>query len=57
MFETYDELLKRAREMARSGPSSDLAPYDRAAIQAVLDRLEELEQRLAGGFTEPDEDD
>jgi hypothetical protein len=46
MLETYDELLERARAMAQSGPHADLAPYDRAALQAVLDRLERLEQEL-----------
>ena len=46
MPETYEELLRRAWTMAWSGVHSDLTPYDRFAIQAVLGRLEELEQRL-----------
>ena len=43
MFESYDEKLQRARSMAWSGPFSDMTPYDRAALQAVLERLDDLE--------------
>lgn len=47
MLETYDDKLERARSMAWSGPLSDLTPYDRAALQAVLERLEQLEGQIS----------
>ena len=49
MLETYGDKLERARTMAWSGPLSDLDAYDRAALQAVLERLEELEIQLSEG--------
>jgi hypothetical protein len=52
LMESYEEKLSRAVEMAYAGPGSDLSPYDRAALQAVLGRLDHLE-RLHALRSEP----
>lgn len=51
--EDWDESLSRVRMMAEGDPKWDLSPNDRAALQAVLDRVDALSDSVYFGVGLP----